>query len=229
MAEKNILVVAAHPDDEVLGCGGAVRKLLMDGCKVDCLILAEGLTSRVKERDEMPEDKLNELRKNAHDAAKIIGFDNLFFENFPDNRMDSVDLLEVIQVINGYVEQLRPQVIFTHHHGDLNIDHRITYQATLTACRPLEGSPVKEIYSFQVPSSTEWNFPYHRNVFSPNMFVDITKTIEEKIAAMACYESESRKPPHPRSGESLRAIAAQWGSVVGVRFAEAFETIYRIM
>ena len=232
MKNKRVLVIAAHPDDEVLGCGGSIKKWknnrMFEDSSYFSLILAEGLTSRVKNRNEVPTTEIETLRKNALEFASIIGYDEMFFEDFPDNRMDGVDLLDVIHKVSEYIKRLSPQIILTHHHGDLNVDHRITYQAVITACRPLAGSCVEAIYSFQIPSSTEWNFPYHKNLFSPNFFVDISTGIEAKLAAMVCYESEKRLPPHPRSEEILKATAMQWGSVVGLHYAEAFEIIYSI-
>jgi len=123
------------------------------------------------------------------------------------------------------VDRLQPEVIYTHHGGDLNVDHRVIYHAVLTATRPVQGSPVREIYAFEVASSTEWAFQRIEPTFRPNVFVDVAGTIEAKIAAMECYESEARKFPHPRSPEALRAIAIRWGSVAGCEAAEAFELI----
>lgn len=222
---STILVVAAHPDDEVLGCGGSVRKWADAGAEVHALILAEGLTSRAPLRRDTPKYKIDALHEDAKKAADVVGYRSINFESFPDNRMDSVDLLDIIHVLDQYIEQIRPNVLLTHHHGDLNVDHRICFQAAITACRPLQGCPVQTILSFETPSATEWNFPYTKNVFSPNVFVNIVDQIEVKLAAMACYQSEIRKAPHPRAPESLRAIAQRWGSTVGYNYVEPFELI----
>jgi LmbE family N-acetylglucosaminyl deacetylase len=141
----------------------------------------------------------------------------------PNNRLE---LLDVIKIVERYVEKIKPTVIFTHHRGDINIAHRITYQAVLTACRPLSGCSVKILYGFEIPSSTEWAFPHYANAFSPNVFVQVGDTIEAKIKAMHCYKSERREYPHPRSHEALRSIATKWGSVANLDRAEAFELIY---
>lgn len=225
IGDSTILVVAAHPDDEVLGCGGSIHKWVDAGAEVHALILAEGLTSRAHQRSDIPENEITSLHEDAKKAAGIIGYRSIRFESFPDNRMDSVDLLDVIHVVDQYIEKIRPSVLLTHHYGDLNIDHRICFQAAITACRPLQGCPVQTILSFETPSATEWNFPYAENVFSPNVFVNITDQIEVKLAAMACYQSEIRKAPHPRAPESLCAIAQRWGSTVGYNYAEPFELI----
>jgi LmbE family N-acetylglucosaminyl deacetylase len=228
--ENRILVVAAHPDDEVIGCGGSVRKWHDEGGKVSALILAEGAASR-KEKGADAKSEVEALRTQARNCAKIIGYDDIVFEDFPDNRMDEPDLLDVIKVVERYVKTYSPKMVITHHYGDLNVDHRIAFQAVLTACRPIKGGggdSVKSSYCFETLSSTEWNFPYHKNGFSPNTFIDITGTISAKLRAFGCYQSEMRRAPHPRSVESIKAANARWGSVIECNFAEAFEQIYRI-
>ena len=227
MNKKKILVVAAHPDDEILGCGGTIRKWCDNGAEACALILAQGIASRGGEESSLDE-KIDVLRRQAQRSANIVGYREIIFENFPDNRMDGVNLLDISQVVERYVKHYEPQIILTHHHGDLNIDHRLSYQAVITACRPLQGSSVNEIYTYQTPSSTEWNFPYNKNGYTPNFFVGIANTIQAKIDALCCYTSEIRQAPHPRSPEYLRALAAYWGSVVGLDCAEAFEQIYQI-
>jgi LmbE family N-acetylglucosaminyl deacetylase len=134
-------------------------------------------------------------------------------------------LLEVVKQVEELVARFRPEVIYTHHPGDLNVDHGVVHRAVLTATRPVAGQCVSEIYAFEVPSSTEWAFQRLEPSFRPNVFVDITDTLETKIEALACYDTETRKFPHPRSPEALRAIAARWGSVVGLPAVEAFELI----
>jgi LmbE family N-acetylglucosaminyl deacetylase len=143
----------------------------------------------------------------------------------PDNRMDTVPLLEVVKVVEDLVKRFKPRVIYTHHPGDLNVDHGVAHRAVLTATRPMAGQVVQAIYTFEVPSSTEWAFQTLHPAFRPNVFVDISDTLEAKVSAMACYDTETRKFPHPRSPEALRAIATRWGSVAGFQAAEAFELI----
>lgn len=229
-SSSKILVIAAHPDDEILGCGGCISNWSDMGAEAHALILAEGLTSRSDKQHEymVSTSAIENLRKNAHDSADIIGYQSIYFEAFPDNRMDGVELLDIVQTVSTHIERLQPDMVLTHHHGDLNIDHRITFQAVITACRPLASCPVKTIISFETPSATEWNFPYHENTFSPNIFVDVTAHIDKKLAAMNCYETEVRHAPHPRSPESLRATAARWGSVIEKPYAEALELIRAI-
>lgn len=218
---KDVLVFAAHPDDELLGLGGTVRRLVNEGKTVRAVILAEGITSRADRRDKADFDELKELQSDARKAAEIVGYTSIDFCGYPDNRMDSVDLLDVIKTVLSFVDKYKPDTIFTHHHGDLNIDHRITCEAVLTACRPIKGNCVKTILSFETPSSTEWNYNYIEP-FIPNVFFDISETIEKKIKGMACYSSESTTYPHPRSPKALRVLGSYRGSNVGYDYAEAF-------
>jgi LmbE family N-acetylglucosaminyl deacetylase len=217
----NVLIVAAHPDDEVLGCGATAARLARAGNAVFISILGEGMTSR----PEADRSCLPGLNACARRAAEMLGAKDLFLHGLPDNRFDTLPLLDVVKTVEGLVTELRPEVVYTHHGGDLNVDHQVTHRAVLTATRPTAGHPVREVYAFEVASSTEWGFQRFEPVFRPNVFVDIAQDLDTKIAAMAAYESESRPFPHPRSPEALRAIATRWGSVVGCQAAEAFELI----
>lgn len=225
---SKILVVAAHPDDEILGVGGTVRKQADNGHLVYGLILGEGMTSRLEKGEKINESAIKDLHKDTIKSSKIIGFKAVYFSNFPDNRFDSINLLEIVKEVEKYVTQLKPEIVYTHHYGDLNIDHRITFEAVQTACRPVGNYSVKEIYCFETPSSTEWNFMYGENTFKPNVFIDIEKTVEYKLKAMKCYKSEIRGYPHPRSLEALKINAARWGTVVGKRYVEAFELVRKV-
>lgn len=218
---EKILVIAAHPDDELLGVGGTIRRLVDEGKEAHAVILAEGITSRSKKRDEADRNELLELRKDAKKASEIVGYSSIDFCGFPDNRMDEVDLLDVIKVVSKYVELYKPDTIFTHHHGDLNIDHRITCEAVLTACRPVGDYCVKRIYAFETPSSTEWNYMY-TEPFSPNVYFEVTNTFNAKVEGMACYRSERTDYPHPRSADALRSLGMVRGTNSGFRMAEAF-------
>jgi LmbE family N-acetylglucosaminyl deacetylase len=227
-AERPVLVIAAHPDDEILGCGATAARLVREGREVHFAILGEGITSRHAQRDAADADQLARLHRQAHAAAAKVGVKQVHLHQLPDNRLDTVPLLEVVKLVEDLVERIQPEVIYTHHAGDLNVDHGVIHRAVLTATRPMAGQPVREIYAFEVPSSTEWAFQRIEPAFRANVFVDITSTLEAKIAAMECYESEARKFPHPRSPEALRAIAMRWGSVIGCAAAEAFELVRSI-
>jgi len=223
-----ILICAAHPDDEVLGCGGTIARLAREGHDVYIALLGEGVTSRFGKRDDADTNLLKALHAASSEAARILGAKDVFMYKLPDNRFDTVPLLDIIKIIEELIERLQPEVVYTQHGGDLNVDHATVFRATLTATRPLENSGVKELYAFEVPSATEWAFQQFAPVFQPNVFVDISETLETKISAMKCYENEMRPFPHPRSAEALRAIAQRAGSVSGLRAAESFQLIRKI-
>jgi LmbE family N-acetylglucosaminyl deacetylase len=163
-----------------------------------------------------------ERRKHAEKAGDLLGIDQFHFRNFPDNRFDSVDLLDLVKEIETVAGQVQPDVVYTHHHSDLNIDHRRTNQAVMTAFRPEPDSTVQEIYSFEVLSSTEWTPPATPGSFEPNVFVDIEEAWSKKLEAMRCYSGEYREFPHPRSEEAMEALAKRRGSQAGHQFVEAF-------
>jgi len=228
MSARPILVIAAHPDDEILGCGATAARLVREGREVHFAIMGEGITSRHQQRDEADRAALEKLHSHARAAAAEVGVKNVALHSLPDNRLDTVPLLEVVKLVEDLVERIQPEIIYTHHPGDLNVDHGAIHRAVLTATRPMAGQAVREIFAFEVPSSTEWAFQRVQPAFRPNVFVDISDTLEVKIAAMERYDSETRRFPHPRSPEALRALATRWGSVVGCAAAEAFELIRSI-
>jgi LmbE family N-acetylglucosaminyl deacetylase len=211
---KKVLIIAAHPDDEVLGCGGTAARLAKEGHEVYTAILGEGITSRDDARQpEKRAEELARLKQQTLDANKLLGVKEVFMFDFPDNRFDTVPLLDIVKVIEKVKEKIKPSILFTHFENDLNIDHQVVYRAVLTASRPLPGESVTEIYSFEVLSSTEWRFPL---TFGPDCFFDITQTIDIKTAALEKYESELKEFPHPRSIKGMK---------IGVPFAEAFKVV----
>jgi LmbE family N-acetylglucosaminyl deacetylase len=224
-----VLVVAAHPDDEVLGCGATIARLAQEGHEIHIAILAEGITSRYSQRAEADPSLLRDLHADSRQAASMLGAVDVSLHGLPDNRLDTVPLLDVIKIVEALIDKISPSRIYTHHGGDLNIDHAVVNRAVLTGTRPVPGCPVREIYLFEVPSSTEWAFQQFENSFRPNTFVDVEQTLEVKIRAMACYRSEARAFPHPRSAEALRAGARRWGSVAGCEAAEAFQLVRAIV
>ena len=226
---NDILVVAAHPDDEVIGCGGTIARLSAAGKNCHLLVMAEGVTSRDDARD--PDSRKNELsgiKKACLAAAKVLGIKSVEFKSNPDNRLDSLARLDLVKQIEKKIRGVKPEVVYTHHHGDLNIDHRIVAEAVLVACRPIPGCLVKEIYAFEILSSTEWSFAEKNTSFHPNCFVDIKNTLARKLKAMKKYASELRDFPHPRSLEALDYLAKIRGAQVGLPAAEAFTLIRKI-
>lgn len=223
-----LLVIAAHPDDEVLGCGGTIARLASTQ-EVHIAILGEGVTGRSMDRTKADQAKIDNLVSEARQVSKLLGAKSMSFDGLPDNRFDTIPLLDVVKCVERIIEEFSPSVVFTHHPGDLNIDHQITFRSVLTATRPA-GAPgeVSDIYSFEIPSSTEWSFQMLSPPFKPTIFYDVTDTIDLKIQGMEGYRSETRPFPHPRSPQALRAIARRWGSVIGVPYAEPFELVRSI-
>lgn len=218
---SSVLILAAHPDDEVLGCGGTIAKLADNGAVVHVAFLADGVFSR-KGNTEEPSDELAIRRAAAKKACDILGVKSISFGEFPDNRMDTIALLDIIKPIEALVAKYQPDTVFTHHAGDVNIDHRRIHEAVVTACRPQPGHPVKTLLSFEVPSSTEWQLPGSAPAFTPNWFVDISDTLGRKLAALDAYAAELRDWPHPRSRQGVEHLAHWRGATIGVDAAEAF-------
>jgi len=230
-----ILVVSAHPDDETIGMGGTLKKL-SGGNEIKILFLSDGITSRRASgyknapKYHVTKNELNKMKKNmgerkkhTKEALKILGVKDLKFLDLPNNELDTISLLKIVKEIEWEIYKYKYDVIFTHHFNDLNIDHRIAFEATVTAARPLPENPVSSIFSFEAISSTDWNKPYS---FKPNLFIDISREIKDKLRAMSEYKKELRKFPHPRSVKAIEAAAIRWGSLYGYNAAEAFETIY---
>lgn len=221
--EGNVLVVAAHPDDEVLGCGGTIARLAAAGRAVHVLLLADGETSRVANDGSGVEKRAVAARNTAAErACQILGCTSVECIALPDNRMDGLVLLDVVKEIEARIARYWPTTVLTHHGGDVNVDHRMAHQAVIVACRPVPDNPVRELLFFEVPSSTEWRPAGMGDAFIPNYFVDISATLSSKKAALHAYSSELREFPHPRSEIAVDALARWRGSTVGVPAAEAF-------
>jgi len=220
---KRVLIVAAHSDDEVLGCGGTIARHIAEGDTVAVVLMADGVSSRTTVDEESAIRRSN-AAKQAH---SMLGIAETYYLGLPDNRMDSLPLLEIIQRLEFVIQRSAPEIIYTHFHGDLNIDHRITIQAVSTACRPQPGHSVREIYGFEVLSSTEWANP-DTGRFAPNLYVDITRYFDKKIHALEAYKEEMRLAPHTRSLNHVETLARHRGYSVGTEYAEAF-MIYRLL
>jgi LmbE family N-acetylglucosaminyl deacetylase len=217
------LVIAAHPDDEVLGCGGTIARLSAEGWAVHVHIVAEGSTSRDDVRDVAKHSaNLSELREAARTANALLGAASLAFSEMPDNRMDGIELLDIVKLVDSDVQRLRPQLVLTHHAGDVNIDHRIIHDAVIAACRPQPGHSVRELLFFEVASSTEWRPPSSGIPFAPDTYFDISAFLAKKSEALRAYQTEMRPFPHARSIEAVEALARWRGASVGCAAAEAF-------
>lgn len=215
---KKVLVIAAHPDDETLGAGGAILKHLHNGDQVTVFIATDGVTAR--------HDKTDLQQQAARKACEILGVNDLRFGGLPDQLLDAMPLLEVIDPIYKLIKEIKPEIVYTQHGGDVNQDHRVLFNATLVAVRPVNQNPVKEVYCYEVPSSTEWAPPFTHWAFMPNVFIDISVFLEKKIDALLSYsntfQSEIPPYPHPRSPEAVTNFCRKRGVEVGMMAAEAF-------
>ncbi len=219
---NRICAIFAHPDDEVLGCGGALAAHAEAGDEIQVLLLAQGLAARGPHDQEA----LAALRNEAEAAGRELGVAATNFADFPDNSMDSVPLLEVVRETEQFLKEFRPHTIYTHHGGDLNVDHRIVNAAVRTACRPLPGQEDLTILACEVNSSTEWTMS-KSDAFHPNEYLDISNYLEAKLRALKCFSGEIRSWPHPRSIEGVEALARWRGAQSGFGLAEGYATLHR--
>jgi len=222
---QTVLIVAAHPDDEILGVGGTAAYHAECGDTVHVVIVAEGLTSRAESSGE----GLGALHRAAGEAAAVLGCEPPILLGFPDNRLDTLALLDVISPIEALIGDLQPETVYTHAGSDLNVDHRVVHQAVVTACRPLPGSSVNRLYAFETVSSTEWATLDIGPSFKPTRYVDITATMDRKMKALACYAGEMRPFPHARSLDSVEALAKLRGSQAALLVAEAFQVLLDVV
>lgn len=214
--KQTILVVAAHSDDEVLGCGGTLLRHVAQGDEVHVMFLTNGVGARGS--DDGANERSNAC-KNVMNEAGVISFRQL---DYPDNQLDTIALLEIVRVVENVISEINPTIIYTHFEGDLNVDHRICSAAVSTACRPLPNTVHTQIFAFEVPSSTEWS---SNNNFKPTHFVNIEGFLDGKFNLMSLYKDEIRSFPHPRSLKAIDALAKWRGSTSGFRAAEAFVSI----
>jgi LmbE family N-acetylglucosaminyl deacetylase len=229
---QNLLVISAHPDDEVLGCAGTVRRLVNQGWKAQLVVLSAGIAGRFESaRAEQLPVKENQikLRRELEQAAAVTGYCNVITMDFPDNRLDTVSRMDLVHRLRPVLESFRPQIVFTQHPGDYNWDHERTFDAVMMAARPNppDFSP-DEIRTFEVLSSTERAAQEPHRVFCPNLYVNVSSTIDVKKLAMSYYATEYRDYPHPRSREAIEYLARKRGSEVGLHYAEAFHVVRKI-
>jgi len=215
---RKILVIVAHADDEALGCGGTILKHIDNGDSVHVMFMTNGISARINNENNAEEVRNTAMKKAMH----TLGVHHYHTFDFPDNKMDTVPLLDVVQKIEPIISNFQPDTIYTHFLHDLNIDHQITHQAVMTACRPIKGSSIQRIFSFEVLSSTEWNSVSHSQ-FKAQYIVDITPFWQQKMQALSCYNKELRAFPHSRSIECIEALAILRGATNGLEKAEAFQ------
>lgn len=225
------MVVAAHPDDELLGLGATMHKLIKEeGVVAHVVILGEGITSRSDTRDtEKWKDVLKEHHRNINAAGSHIGYESIHTYDFSDNRFDSHALLDIVKVVEKEKDEFKPDMIFTHNSGDLNIDHQLTFQAVMTATRPMDDEKVTAVISFETPSATDWQYSNHPEQFKPNLYIEVSENdVLAKCDAMSEYKFETREYPHPRSSKALKVLAQYRGYTSGNQMAEAFEIVRMI-
>lgn len=219
---SRVLVIAAHPDDELLGPGGTLARHAAAGDDVHAVILADGATSRYDDA------MVGVLAECAERAGKVLGLSSVRVHSFPDQRLDAVPVVEMTRVIEEHADEVRPTIVYTHFPGDVNVDHGRVAQAAWVACRPYVVPGLRRFAVYETPSSTEWAWPLPGSAFAPSLFVDVTATLATKLEAMSCYTSELRDYPHPRSLEALRERAAYWGSRIGAAAAEPFQILREV-
>lgn len=224
----DVLCVVAHPDDEVLGIGGTLARHVEAGDDVHVCILSDGVTSRYDETDAGVQEEIRQRRDRARTACNHLGVESISLHEFPDNKFDTVPLLDLVQTVESEIEDQAPGIVYTHHYGDLNIDHELTCRTVVTATRPFADATVRRVLACETLSASEWAVPKPDNAFQPTSFVSIGDHLDEKIAALECYQDELREPPHPRTVETIRQNAAVWGTKAGVTAAEPFELLREI-
>ena len=215
------LVVAAHPDDEVLGCGGLIANLINQGEQVRVVFIAEGTSCRYEALNKKVQEEIDYRNQCSIEALRSLGVSSHNFYNLPCGRLDKEPMIEIAKIIENEISDFIPTTVLTHSSNDVHNDHKITFRAVLQATRPV-GKIVKNLLSFEILSSTEWNY---LEAFKPNIFIDITSTINAKINAMHCYSTEQPKYPHPRSDKGIKSLASMRGSQSGVEYAEGFKII----
>jgi LmbE family N-acetylglucosaminyl deacetylase len=223
----NVLCVVAHPDDEVIGVGGTLARHAAQGDDVHICILADGVSSRYEEISEDVEEKIDKRRERSERACDILGA-SVSFHEFPDNKFDSVPLLEIVKTVEEEIEKNNSELIYTHHYGDLNIDHEITCRAVMTAARPLPDSHIQKILAFETLSSSEWSMPEKSNSFEPSMFQSIKGFLDTKKKALSVYSNEMRGSDHPRNVKNITKNAELWGVKSGLKVAEPFEILLEV-
>lgn len=220
-----ILTISAHPDDETIGMGGTIAKHTSNDDIVHVLVITDGSSSQYQNYKEMIEKKKKEAKK----AMEILGVKKIEFNTLLDMKLDTVPHIKINNVIEKKIDEFQPDIVYTHHWGDINKDHRLVFESTMVSVRPTPNQTVKKIYTYETPSSTEWDTTQLNKIFIPNVFVDISKHIKQKINAVKAYETELRPYPHPRSPEAVETYAKRNGISIGKKYAERFYLVREII
>lgn len=220
----NYLFVVAHPDDEVLGAGATIHKLICEGNRVAVATMANHAAARANLSSTLQDDQAR--------AYALLGVEKIYAADFPNIKMNTVPHLELVQFVESCIADFGAEAVVTHHPSDTNVDHAMTSGAVQAAVRLFQRRegipPLRELWYMEVPSSTEWALDSSANRFLPNLFVEIGESgVRLKLQALACYTGVMRPYPHPRSDEALRGLAAWRGSQAGCAWAEAFECVFR--
>ncbi len=219
----SVLVVTTHPDDEVLGCGGVIARHVYEGDDVHVLMVTRGIP------EIFPADQIEETRRELQLAHSLLGVEHVTFLDFPAPKLDTVPEYVLADAIGDSIKTILPQIVYLPHQGDLHVDHRAVNRATLVAARPINGLSVRRLLCYETLSETEWAPPFGNDAFVPTVFVDIAPFLERKLRAMACYSSQLKEPPHPRSLQSIESLARLRGNTVGLQAAEAFMLVREIL
>lgn len=218
----NVLVVAAHPDDEVLGCGGVIARHAAIKDEVHVLVVTRGIVEL------FPPEEIEGTRRELEAAHRILNVSSVQFLDFPAPRLDVTPGHEIAERIGNTIRSIQPQIVYLPHRGDIHADHQAVYQATLVACRPINNCSVRRLLCYETLSETEWGSPFVEAAFIPNVFVDITDYLQQKLEALTCYRSQLKTPPHSRSLQSVEALARLRGATVSLAAAEAFMMVREI-
>lgn len=224
-----ILIIAAHPDDEVLGVGGTIAKYTSRGIEVSLLIVTDGSTAQYRDNPNL-NNIIEEKKQETRQAADILGIKNIYYGGLPDMMLDTISHIEINKVIENIINEVKPTIVYTHFYGDINKDHQIVCESTLVACRPVKDQIVKKLFLYSVPSSTEWNIQMSHMAFMPNWYENIEEVYaKQKYRAMECYKKELREYPHPRNIKYLRNADTSEGNKVGRQVAESFMLVRYIV
>ncbi len=218
-----VAVIAPHPDDEILGCGGAVARHVDQGDEVHVIVASRGMP------EIFPPEEIDGTRQELRAAHEVLGVSAAHFLDFPAPKLDVVPGHELADGLTGLLGDLRPEVLYVPHWGDLHGDHRAVFDASLVAARPVGAYSVRRLLCYETLSETEWAGPRTSEAFTPSVFVDIAAVLDRKLKAMACYRSQLKSPPHPRSLEGIEALARVRGATVGCAAAEAFFLVREVL